>query len=83
MRHVLVAGLLLALAAVAACARAAHAATTVEFYPESPRHRSDGKVSGTALGTPLRFETFRNCPEYYYDASYAWFAADGPAPPAR
>jgi hypothetical protein len=58
----------------------AHAATTVEFYPESPRPRSDGKVSGTALGAALRFESFRNCPEYYYDATYSWFAADGPVP---
>jgi hypothetical protein len=68
------------LAAGVACIRPAPGATTIELYPESPRHRSDGKVSGTALGTPLGFESFRNCPEYYYDATYAWFAADGPVP---
>jgi hypothetical protein len=52
--------------------------TMIEFYPNSSVSRSDSKISGTANGEPLGFEYFRTSREYYYDVSYAWFAADGP-----
>jgi len=52
--------------------------TMIEFYPNSSISRSDSRISGTANGEPLGFEYFRTSREYYYDVSYAWFAADGP-----
>ncbi|MBN2315991.1 MAG: hypothetical protein JXM79_18840 [Sedimentisphaerales bacterium] len=52
--------------------------TMIELYPNSALIRSDERISGTANGTALGFEYFRTSPEYYYDVSYAWFAADGP-----
>lgn len=52
--------------------------TRIEFYPKSSISRSDGRISGIANGEPLGFEYFRTSREYYYDVSYAWFAADGP-----
>jgi hypothetical protein len=66
------------LAAAVAPAATARAGTTIEIYPETPRHRTDGKVSGTAEGNPIPFESFRNCAEYYYDTSTARLATDGP-----
>jgi len=73
-----IASCVLALAAVVTAAETTRAATRFEVYPETPRHRTDGKVSGTVEGKPIRFESFRNCPEYYYDTSTARLAADGP-----
>ena len=52
--------------------------TTIQFYPSSAISRSDDRISGKANGERLGFEYFRTNPEYYYDVSYAWLAADGP-----
>lgn len=54
------------------------AGTRVQIYPVSPDCRSDGKVTGTVNGKPIRFSYFRNFPTYYYDTNYCRFAADGP-----
>jgi hypothetical protein len=50
----------------------------IQIYPISLDYRSDGKVTGTVNGRPIRFSYFRNFPTYYYDTNYCRFAADGP-----
>lgn len=52
--------------------------TTLALYPPSPIRKTDGKITGTVQGHAVLFDSFRTSSQYYYDVSYAWFAADGP-----
>ena len=52
--------------------------TSILQYPLSPDHLSDDKVTAMVNGQPLPLEYFKNFETYYYQGSYARFAADGP-----
>ena len=67
-------GFLLAMTAIGA----SFASTQIEWYPVSPAHRTDGRVTGAINNTPVTFEYFRNIDQYYFDVNYIRFAADGP-----
>jgi hypothetical protein len=64
--------------AVAAYAMLPACVGALELYPTSPVHRSDAKLRCAVNGQPVALEHFRTSESYYFDTSYAWFAADGP-----